>query len=360
MSPLLGFAIGLGALILGAEWLVRGASHLAIAWRVPPLVVGLTVVAYGTSSPELAVSVQAAWSGQEEVALGNVIGSNIFNVLFILGLSALIIPLAVNERLIRLDVPLMIGVSLVVYVMSLDGAISRVDGVLLVVGAIAYTLFLFRAGAEGAPAEKLLLHKKLSWRDIALYLLLVLAGLGLLVAGSRWLVRAAVDTATALGVNPIVIGLTIVAAGTSLPEVVTSIVAALRKARDLAVGNVVGSNLFNLLLILGAAAVVAPSGIPVPPSVRTFDLPIMLATAVACLPIFHTSRHVERWEGGLFLAYYGLYTGYLVIDALGYSWVSYVEAAVLGFVLPLTAITLLVLFLGHRFRSQSPPTPPQA
>ncbi|MEN3026776.1 MAG: calcium/sodium antiporter [Chlorobiota bacterium] len=358
MSPLIGFAIGLGALIVGAEWLVRGASRLAIAWRVPPLIVGLTVVAYGTSSPELAVSVQAALSGQEGVALGNVIGSNIFNVLFILGVSALIIPLAVNEQLIRLDVPLMIGVSLVAYTMSLDGVISRLDGLILVAGAMAYTFFLFRAGTEGAP-EHLLSQKPPTWRNILLYIFLVLAGLGLLVVGSRWLVRAAVDTATALGVSPIVIGLTIVAAGTSLPEVVTSVVAALRKARDIAVGNVVGSNLFNLLLILGASAAVAPSGIPVPPSVKSFDLPIMLATAIACLPIFYTNRRIERWEGGLFLAYYVLYTGYLVTSALGYPWVRDVEAAMLGVVLPLTAITLLVLFLGHRWRSQSPSAPPQ-
>ncbi|MCX7905987.1 MAG: calcium/sodium antiporter [Bacteroidetes bacterium] len=352
MAIALGFVGGLVALIVGADWLVRGASRLALAWRVPPLIVGLTVVAYGTSSPELAVSVQAALSGQEGVALGNVVGSNIFNVLFILGLSALILPLAVDEQLVRLDVPLMVGVSLLVYLMALDGRLSRLDGAMLTLGALLYTLFLVREGRRTSLEEASANGSRKSPRRMLLYGALVVGGLALLVLGSRWLVRAAVAAAEAMGVSPVVIGLTIVAAGTSLPEVVTSVVAALRRARDLAVGNVVGSNLFNLLLILGLAALVAPAGIPVPPSVRTFDLAVMVAVAVACLPIFFTHRRIARWEGALFLGYYVVYTVYLVANALGYPWVRDLEAALLGFVLPLTAVTLLVLFLGQRVRAR--------
>lgn len=350
MTTWLIFFAGLGALLLGAEWLIRGASRLALIWRIPPVIVGLTIVAYGTSAPELAVSLQAAWSGQGEVALGNVIGSNIFNVLFILGLSALIVPLGVDKQLIRLDVPLMIGVSVILYLMSLDGLLSRLDGVMLLSGAGLYTFFLFREGrSEGLPVE----IEPPRGRHVWIQLALVLLGLVLLALGSRWLVRAAVTLAEAFGVSPLLIGLTIVAAGTSLPEVVTSVVAALRRARELAVGNVVGSNIFNVLFILGTAAFVAPGGIAIPSSVRDFDLPVMLAVAVACLPVFFTHRRIVRWEGALFLGYYGLYVAYLFLRATGHPGLRDLEAALLGFVLPLTAITLLVLFLGARLRAPS-------
>jgi cation:H+ antiporter len=190
-------------------------------------------------------------------------------------------------------------------------------------------------------------------RHVWIQLALVLLGLVLLALGSRWLVRAAVTLAEAFGVSPLLIGLTIVAAGTSLPEVVTSVVAAVRRARELAVGNVVGSNIFNVLFILGTAAFVAPGGIAIPSSVRDFDLPVMLGVAVACLPVFFTHRRIARWEGALFLGYYGLYMAYLFLRTTGHPGLRDLEAALLGFVLPLTAITLLVLFLGARLRARS-------
>jgi cation:H+ antiporter len=341
--------LGLVFLVGGAELLVRGASRLARAFGISPLVVGLTVVAFGTSSPELAVSVQSAFSGQADLALGNVIGSNIFNVLFILGLSALITPLVVSQQLVRLDVPLMIGASVLLLLLSLDGAIGRVEGALLFAGIVGYTVFLIRqsrresgGGAAEAGAGE---PESGGWlRNGAL----VLAGLTLLVLGSRWLVGGAVEIATALGVSELVIGLTIVATGTSLPEVATSVLASIRGERDIAVGNVVGSNIFNLLAVLGLSGLVAPSGIEVARSALLFDIPVMIAVAIACLPIFFSGYLIARWEGALFLGYYIAYTAYLVIHAADHPMLPAFRTAMLLFVVPLTAITLGIVVYRSR------------
>ena len=353
LTTILLFVFGGAFLIAGAELLVRGASRLAIAAGISPLVVGLTVVAFGTSAPELAVTVGAAAAGEADVALGNVVGSNIFNVLFILGISALITPLVVDQQLVRLDVPLMIGASVLALVLALDGAISRLDGMLLIGLILAYTLFLIwqsrresasRAEHDGAAEPR---HGEPSR---LLNVGLIGAGLVLLVLGAGWLVDAAVTTATALGVSELVIGLTIVAAGTSLPEVATSILAAMRGQRDIAVGNVVGSNLFNLLAVLGFGSVLAPSGIPVAPGVLAFDMPIMIGVAVAALPIFFTGYAIERWEGGVFLGCYVAYTVYLILDAADHAALDEYGAAMGYFVLPLTALTLAVLAVRARQR----------
>ncbi len=350
---MLWFILGLIALIAGAELLVRGASRLALSFGISPLVVGLTVVAFGTSSPELAISVQSAWSGQVDIALGNVVGSNIFNVLFILGLSALIVPLLVHQQLIRREVPLMIAVSLLLWLLALDGGIGGRDGLLLVgllAAYLAYAIVNSRREtaeigveyAEAVPAEGA------AWdRHWAVQLALILAGLALLVLGSRWLVEAAVAFAQYLGVSELVIGLTIVAAGTSLPEVATSILAAVRGERDIAVGNVVGSNLFNILGVLGISAVAAPAGLTVAPSLLTFDVPVMVAVAVACLPIFFTGNLIARWEGLLFFGYYLAYTAYLILMAGAHDALHPFSAVMAGYVLPLTATTLAVLAWRH-------------
>ena len=346
---LLVFLLGLALLIAGAEVLVRGASGLAAAAGIPPLVVGLTVVAFGTSSPELAVSVGAAWAGQGDVALGNVVGSNIFNVLFILGLSAMVAPLVVSRQLVRLDVPLMIGVSVLVIVLALDGRIGRLDGALLAAGLIGYTGFLLVQARREAPARDADAGGTAPSRPWQVDVAMVAGGLLLLVLGSRWLVQAAVATAEALGLSELVIGLTIIAAGTSLPEVVTSLVASLRGERDIAVGNVVGSNLFNLMGVLGVTALVAPAGIAVSDAVLGFDLPVMLAVAFACLPIFFTGARISRGEGALLFAYYVAYTGYVVLAATEHGSADALGVALLGFALPLTAVTLLVITL-HALR----------
>ncbi len=349
--------LGLILLVVGAEMLVRGASRLATAVGISPLVVGLTVVAFGTSSPELAVSVQSAFSGQADLALGNVVGSNVFNVLFILGLSALITPLVVSQQLVRLDVPVMIGVSVLLLLLSLDGLIGRWEGGLLFAGIISYTWFLIRQSRRESAAAAALSADVVpdagesmggaGVRNVAL----VIVGLVLLVLGSGWLVDGAVELASSLGVSELVIGLTIVAAGTSLPEVATSVMASIRGERDIAVGNVVGSNIFNILAVLGLSALVAPEGIEVGRSAMVFGIPVMTAVALACLPIFFSGYLIARWEGALFLGYYIAYTLYLVIQSTDHPLLPAYEIAMLFFVVPLTVITLVVVGLRTRTRA---------
>lgn len=346
------FLIGLVLLIGGAELLVRGASALAAALRISPLVIGLTIVAYGTSAPELAVSVQSGVAGQGDLALGNVVGSNIFNVLLILGLSATIAPLIVSRQLVRRDVPLMIGVSFVFLLLALDGGISRLDGLLLFAGAISYTAYtVIQSRREPQPPANTTASERppAPW---PVQVALLVVGLGMLVLGSRWLVNGAVAFAEALGVSELIIGLTIVAAGTSLPEVATSVLASLRGERDIAVGNVVGSNIFNLLSVLGLTALVSPAAIPVSGAALAFDIPVMLAVALACLPIFFTGYVIARWEGLLFLGYYVAYTLYLILNATQHAALPLFNTVMLLFVLPLTAITLLVVAI-RAWRAQS-------
>lgn len=359
------FAAGLAFLIVGAEALVRGASRLAAAFHIPPLIIGLTVVAFGTSSPELAVSLKSALSGQADVAVGNVVGSNIFNVLFILGLSALITPLVVAQQLVRLEVPLMILLSFGILILGVDGTLSRMEGAFLFILLIAYISFLiFRKKRESREVEIEYENeygpvREGSIRTHLLNLTLVIIGLGLLVAGSRWLVEGAVSFAGSLGVSELVIGLTIVAAGTSLPEVVTSIIAAMRGERDIAVGNVIGSNLFNIMAVLGLSGLAAPDGISVPDAAIGFDIPVMIAVAIACLPIFFTGYVIARWEGAVFLAYYLAYTTYLVLNAGAHEALPVFSAVMLWFALPLTVLTLLIIAArAYRARSGANSYPP--
>jgi cation:H+ antiporter len=347
---LLLFLLGLAALVAGAELLVRGASRLALSLGITPLVVGLTVVAFGTSAPEVAVSVGAAIDGRVDIAMGNVVGSNVFNVLFILGVSALIVPLAVDSQLVRQEVPIMIGASLLLLALGIDGRLGRLESAALLVLLAAYTAFLVvqarritgagRApGADAAPAGAPL---RGGW---PVQLLLVAAGLVLLVLGSGWLVDAAVAFAKAIGVSDVVIGLTIVAAGTSMPEVATSITAAVRGQRDIAVGNVVGSNTFNILGCLGVSGLVSAGGLPVAPSLLAFDIWVMIAVALACLPVFLTGREIARWEGAVFVAYYLAYTAYLVLAAQRHDALPAFSATMLSFVIPLTIVTLIAVML---------------
>lgn len=350
MITLLLFFAGLALLIVGAEALVRGASRLAAAIGISPLVIGLTVVAFGTSAPELAVSIKAGLAGQASIAVGNVIGSNIFNVLMILGLSALVAPLVVSQQLVRFDVPLMIGVSVLMLVFALDGAFSRREGLILVAGLVLYIGFLLvqsrkeRQAVKDEYVDAFAGHGRFA-RAWPVNVALVVVGLVLLVLGSGWLVDGAVNIAHYFGVSELVIGLTIVAAGTSLPELVTSLVASLRGQRDIAVGNVVGSNLFNIMGVLGIASTASPHGIPVSPAVIHFDIPVMIAVAFACLPIFFTGGRISRWEGGVLLGYYLLYTLYLILAANHFAALPKFNAAMLYFVIPLTLLTLILLAL---------------
>jgi len=338
---------GLVILIVGAELLVRSASRLASAAGISPLVIGLTVVAFGTGSPELVIGVQSVMTGQSDVALGNVLGSNIFNVLFILGLSALIIPLQVSQQLIRFDVPLMVLLSCLVWLLAYDEVLGRYDGLFFVVGLVVYTVWaIIKSRKEEAliraeyEAEFGVDEQNATRSRVLLNAGLLIVGLGLLILGSHWFVDSAVSIARQLGVSELVIGLTIVALGTSLPEVATSVMAAIRGERDIAVGNVVGSNLFNIMGVLGVASVVSPVGIPVSADAFQLDIPVMVATAVACLPIFFTGNTIARWEGALFFGYYCAYTAKIAISAAVPSLTRTFTMAMFGFVIPLTVITL--------------------
>jgi cation:H+ antiporter len=341
------FFLGLALLIAGGEILVRGASRLARRAGISELVVGLTVVAFGTSSPELVVSTIAALQDRSEIAVGNVVGSNIFNVLFILGVAALVRPLVVARTLVRRDIPIMIASSLLLWLFALDRLISKPEAALFVAGILSFTGYTVWA-ARREPAEQdpsPLPAGRLSWlTDLAS----VLIGLVLLVLGARWLVSAAITTARALGVDESVIALTIVAAGTSLPEVVTSVVATARGKSDIAVGNIVGSNIFNILCIAGISAMFNPEGLRVAPSVENFDLPVMIVVAVACLPFLATGHRLARWEGAVFLGYYVLYTTYLILDTRQHAALPLLGWVTAWFVLPLTALTLVVVALRTR------------
>ena len=304
----------LGGLILltaGAEGLIRGAASLARRLGLSPLVIGLTVVAFGTSTPEFVVSLQGALDGRSALALGNVVGSNIGNIGLILGGAALISPLRVQAQIIRLDVPIMVGVSLLLGALLWDGGISRIEGSLLAIGIVSYTgmtIALARRGAspnvqeefeEGIPSQRSI------WHD----LLFVLGGLGFLVGGGQLLVSGAVTIAQQFGVSETVIGLTIVGIGTSLPELATSLLAAVRGAGDIAIGNVVGSNIFNILGILGPVALVHPLSAG---TLGVVDVGAMIGFALLLLPLMRTQYALHRWEGALLLGLYGGYLVYLI------------------------------------------------
>jgi len=346
LQQVLMFALGLVALVIGAELLVRGASRLAVSFGVSPLVVGLTVVAFGTSAPEMAVSVGSALAGSPDLALGNVVGSNICNVLLILGISALITPLLVDEQIIRQEIPIMIGVSALLVVMALDGHLGLVESIVLFALVIAYTVFLIVQSRRASKAVQEEFGTDLptsAWdRHWAVQVGLIATGLVMLIVGADWLVEAAVAFARAFGVSDLVVGLTVVAVGTSMPEIATSIVAAMRGQRDIAVGNVVGSNIFNILAVLGASGIASGTGLPVSEAARNFDLWVMLAVAFACLPIMITGREIARWEGVVFLAYYVAYTAWLVLQAQQHDSVQAFSGIMLGYVMPLTVITLIV------------------
>lgn len=362
MTLLLFFA-GLLALVTGAELLVRGASRLALSFGLSPLVVGLTIVAFGTSAPEMAVSAGAVLDGKTDLAMGNAVGSNIFNVLFILGLSALITPLAVHVQVIRQEVPIMIGACLLLLVLTLDGTLGWLDAAMLTALMLAYTGFLIvqsrteSASANEEYAAEVRPAATGSWEaKLPVQLTFIVVGLALLVLGADWLVGAAVTFARSLGVSELVIGLTIVAAGTSMPEVATSVMAAIKGERDIAVGNVVGSCLFNILGCLGLAGLLAgDAGLVVPVAVQNFDIWVMLTVALACLPVFMTGREIARWEGAVFLLYYCAYVAYLILAAQQHEALPAFSAAMLSFVLPLTVVTLVVIVLR---RPAAGPTPP--
>jgi cation:H+ antiporter len=359
LTIVLMFIGGLVALVLGAGWLVRGAAKLALSFGISPLVVGLTVVAFGTSAPELAVSAGAVLDGKVDIAIGNVVGSNILNVLLILGASAVITPLVVHLQLIRQEVPIMIAASVALLLMMLDGVVATWESALLVGAMVIYTVFLvWQSRRQSASADAEFegeVDLNSTWdRHWSVQLGLILLGLVALVTGSHFLVEAAVTTAKQWGVSDVVIALTIVALGTSLPEIATSVTAALKGQRDMAVGNVVGSNTFNILGCLGISGMLSTSGLVVAESVIHFDAWVMLAVALACLPIFISGREIARWEGVVFLLYYAAYTAYLILASQAHDALQQFSAVMLYFVVPLTVITMAVSLFKHRRAGRTP------
>ena len=341
LSPwnLLQLLCGLVLLIAGAELLVRCAVRMAANLKVRPLLIGLTVVALGSSAPQLTVSLQAALSDSTDIAVGSVIGSNIFNILVTLGLSALIIPLRVSRQLVRLDIPLMILASGLVFALALNKQLDRLDGVILLAGLLIYLALLLRQSRHSGHHHNNHDLPRTSWLH---NILLMLSALALLGLAGHLLLGAAVTVATELGLSVRIIGLTIIAVSTSLPELATSLIAALRGQREIAVGNVIGSNVFNLLGVLGLTALVAPAPLSVSPNALAFDLPVMLGVAALCLPVFYTGYRVTRAEGLLFLGLYLAYGLHVVSFTTGMPLAGKLEHLMLFYVLP--ALLLFLLF----------------
>ncbi|MBC2678462.1 calcium/sodium antiporter [Pseudomonas baltica] len=327
---------GLLLLIAGAECLVRGAVRLAAALKIRPLVVGLGVVALGSSVPQLAVSLQATFVGTPDIAVGSLVGSNIFSLLVTLGLSALIIPLRVSRQLLRLDIPLLIAASALVFGLALNEQLGRLEGGVLLLALVGYLGVLWRQSRH--PGRVATAQGTAPWLKC---LGMMLGGLLLLGAGSHWLLEAALELATDFGLSDRVIGLTIVAVGTSLPELATSLVAAFRGHREIAVGNVIGSNLFNLLGVLGLTALLAPAPLSVSPNALDFDLPVMLGVTLLCLPLFYSGYRVTRIEGLVLLGLYVAYGLHVVAFTTGMPLAARLEELMLFYVLPLLAAVVL-------------------
>jgi len=411
IGTLLLLLAGFVVLVSGGEVLVRGGTGIARALGMSPLVVGLTVVAFATSAPELAVTLNAALGGNPGLAVGNVVGSNIANVLLVVGASALIIPLVVTAVAVRRDIPIMIGFAVLLLVTARDGTVTAAEGLLLflaLIGYLAFTVVNARrgggepgqsggesgmagmesgsggesadAGVSRQSAETAQSRAGVSGFDgteaaatstdsgvlgrsggsrIGRDALFVAVGVVLLVGGANLLVRAATEIATALGVSDLVIGLTVVAIGTSLPELATSVIAAYKGERDLAVGNVVGSNIFNVGAVMGISAMITRGGVPVEEGAIAFDIPFMVAVCFALLPIAFTGLVIARWEGAGLVAYYIAYTAFVLLLASEHDALrGYYSTAMVLFVVPITAVTLLITVIQEVRRRRGIPGPP--
>jgi cation:H+ antiporter len=338
-------------LIAGADLLVRAAVALAARWGVRPLIVGLTVMAFGSSLPQLVIGVQAAWSGAPDIAVGSVIGSNTFSLLATLGCSALIIPLRVSRPLVRLDIPLMLGASLLLWLLALNQQLGRLEGCLLLAGL---GLYLWLVRRQARRSARPLGIPRASRRPWGMSLGLMLAGLALLAGGAHLVLGAAIAVALDYGLSDRIIGLTIVAVGSSMPGLATSLIAAWRGHRELAVGNVVGGNLCNLLGVLGLTALIAPQPLSVSPNALAFDLPVMVAVAALCLPLFYSSYRVSRGEGLMLLALYLAYALHVLAFATGLPLADDI-GALMRWVLPVLAIAVLARALRAWRRQRNVP-----
>lgn len=308
---------GLVALIVGADVLVRAGTGLASWLGIRPMMIGLTVVSLGTSVPELAIGIDAAVSGSPGLAVGNIVGTNLVNILLILGLSAVLAPIALDRATLRFDLPAMTAAALLLYVLSIDGALTRPDGVILLLGGVAYTAGLVqvsrRETADPDEGPAAIVAGAADRHRPVRHVLLLLVALVVVVIGAELLVDGAVSSARTLGVSDAIIGLTIVAVGTSAPELVTTVVSTLRGDRDLAIGNLIGSSIYNIGAVLGLTVVVAPHGVPVPDEVLAADLGLLVLVTAAAVPVFVTGSRISRIEGGLFVASYIGYLAWLLL-----------------------------------------------
>lgn len=312
MRSLVIFVLGLVALYVGADLMIRGASRLARHLGVNALVIGLTVVAMGTSMPELLIGVVASVRESSDIAIGNVVGSNVANIALILGIAAVIRPIRVQMRLLVREVPVMIFVSLAFYIFVLDGALSRWDGLTLLVGFVAYTLYLLEGARRESPALEVEYQKFVpAGGSLFGHILLTLVGLGTLLAGAHLVVNGAANAAQVFGISELAVGLTVVALGTSLPELATAVAASVHDEGDILVGNVVGSNVFNVLAVLGASSVTREMSVA--PSVIRVEAPVMLAVSVLVLPFVWTTLKLTRLEGSILLA---AYSAFIILLAL--------------------------------------------
>lgn len=344
-STLLWFIVGLVALIGGAELMVRSVSRLAVSAGISKLVIGLTVVAFGTSAPELAVSIQAGVSGQTDIMIGNIVGSNLTNILLILGLSALVIPLKVHKTLIKIDLPFLISITILVYVLGLNGIFTIWECLLLTVILVIYLFYLFRQ--KGEVDIPLAADGNVKKHSVPKDLFLLVVGFAGLILGARWIVSSAIIFAEMAGVSELVIGLTVVAIGTSLPEVVISLLAAFKGEKDIAVGNIIGSNILNFLAVLGVSGMFIPEAIPIQQSLLDVDLLLLIAATVLCFPIFFTGRRISRWEGAVFLLLYISYLLYQFLVASENEVLDVFMAMMLYFVFPMILILVTTAFIAE-------------
>lgn len=355
------FIAGLAALIGGAELFLKAVDHFGVKWGVSPLIMGLTVVAFATGAPELAISIKAASSGSADLVLGNIIGSNVANILLILGITAVIAPLNITRRIVRIDVPIVITASILLFILAMDGLLTTFDGIVLLVGFVSYSIFTFvqikrnKEDEEGVDVfefesspEELAQGAFFYVKNIGFLLI----GLTLIVLGSNWMVDSAVTIARLFGLSELVIGLTIISIGTSLPEVATSLSAARKGKADIAVANVMGSNLYNIFLTLGLTLIIAPNFLDVSQQAIDFDLPFMIAVSIACIPIFIAGFNLTRLDGILFLFYYSSYLIYLVLDTLGSGIIPVFENVFLFGILPVTVFYMVWRIVLYRKEKQ--------
>ncbi len=363
LTPYLIFIAALVGLLLAGHLLVSGAVLIGRRLGLTATVIGLTIVAAGTSAPELAVFAEAIAVNDTELAVGSVVGSNIANILLVLGLVAAFGTVRLSSRLVRIDVPIMIAASLLLLLFALDGIVRPLEAAVLVAGVVLFVAFTVRSSRadsalQSAGSTDVAIERPVETGSAAIDggprlvkdLGLVAAGAIGLMAAATYVVSGAEQIARDLGIPELIVGLTVVALGTSAPEIVTSVVAALRGERELAVGNAIGSNIFNILFVIGVSGLFARPGIGISVDVVAIDLPIMVAVAVACLPLLFWDHTLDRWEGLVFLGYYAAYTAFLVLTATNHGATETFVAAMVWFVLPLTLLTVATVVIRGRSR----------